>query len=54
MTKHSEDNIRKNQSKENSKEKKPTEETLADKAAKMFGWKKGKLPKDWTRTFFRK
>ena len=51
MSEHKKENGQENPSKEKSKDKEPT---LADKAAKMFGWKKGKLPKDWTRIFFKR
>jgi hypothetical protein len=51
MSEHKKENGQENPSKEKSKDKEPT---LADKAAKMFGWKKGKLPKDWTQIFFKR
>ena len=43
--------MEKNDTKKPSKEEKPT---LADYAAEKLGWPKGKLPKDWCATIFKK
>ena len=51
MSEHKKENGQEDPSKEKSKNKEPT---LADKAVKMFGYKKGELPKDWVRIFFKK
>ncbi len=51
MSEHKRENGQENPSKEKSKDEEPT---LADKAAKLLGIRKGKLPKDWTRVIFKR